>query len=409
MKEISKYIIQFITHSFSNGYKPPSLSDTSKQFIAQLYNNIQNAESQWRTVDTPYTYDFTKDPLPKGNMYSYMRPEIKELIETSMKIGKKYTFSINSQTIQLHIVFPFSQKDPAYQISSQKQTRYFHDIAHRVYLWLYLANDIKKNKCSHELHIYIYLTNLFKIMPSNDLDTIDQIHANTAYTTSCSSKNEIYIFREEEWFKVLIHETFHSSGMDFSHSDKLTQLANTQIRTIFPIPVDNLALYETYCELFANNINILFYLYNKQTPETRVIKEYEKYLYYEQLFACFQCVKVLRHSHLIFENLYQMDPVSIRKRNLYKEKVNAFSYYILKSIYIWNMESVYQWVLQSNHKSLKFIQTPANINRFIHIIAENYQTNSFNSKIKEVENWYLSNPTDINKIEHVTLRMSVTE
>ena len=40
MKEVSKYIIQFIKQHFINKKKSPPLSDSSKQFVIQLYNHI---------------------------------------------------------------------------------------------------------------------------------------------------------------------------------------------------------------------------------------------------------------------------------------------------------------------------------------------------------------------------------
>ena len=43
-----------------------------------------------------------------------------------------------------------------------------------------------------------------------------QSHVNSGYTYTCKENNEIVIYREEEWLKVLIHESFHAYGLDFS-------------------------------------------------------------------------------------------------------------------------------------------------------------------------------------------------
>ena len=417
MKEVSKYIIQFIKQHFINKKKSPPLSDSSKQFVIQLYNHIITADSHWRTVQSEiisnsYTYDFTKESFPKGTQYNYMHAGIKNLIETSNKVGKKYSFVLNGQTIDIHLIYPFSKKDPVNKLSFKKQNTYFNNIAHRIYLWLYVANDIKQNKCSESLSVYIYLTELFKLLPDKHA-MIDEIHANTAFTTSCSSKNEIHVFREEEWFKVFIHETFHCSGMDFSHSRELTEIANHKIREIFPVNID-IALFETYCELFANNMNILFYIYLNHTFEKnkdiKIIQEYEKYLYLEQMFSCFQCVKVLRHYHLTFEDLYSLKDASNKKRSIYKENTNVLSYYVLKTIYLWNMEYVYQWVLQSNHKSLKFLENEENLHSFIQIIADHYKNESFLYNIQLIEQWFsFKKNNNAHKIENVTLRMTAIE
>jgi hypothetical protein len=65
----------------------------------------------------------------------------------------------------------------------------------------------------------LYFTNYLKILPPANGSIIDQEHANTAFTTSCKTNTEINLFREEEWFKVLVHETFHCMGLDFSSED----------------------------------------------------------------------------------------------------------------------------------------------------------------------------------------------
>jgi len=81
MKEVSKYIIQFIKQHFINKKTPTVLSDTSKQLISRLYNQIHTAVSHWKIVESDilensYTYDFPKDPFLKGEQYHYMHKNI---------------------------------------------------------------------------------------------------------------------------------------------------------------------------------------------------------------------------------------------------------------------------------------------------------------------------------------------
>jgi hypothetical protein len=50
----------------------------------------------------------------------------------------------------------------------------------------------------------------------------DQGYVNGGITTSCNgSQGEILVYREEEWFKVLIHELFHRVGLEWSHTTAL--------------------------------------------------------------------------------------------------------------------------------------------------------------------------------------------
>ena len=78
----------------------------------------------------------------------------------------------------------------------------------------------------------MYLTPHKKKLPKQ-YNLIDREHANTAFTTSCQTETEICIFREEEWFKTFIHETFHNMGMDFTANG--SQYTNELIYTFIPI------------------------------------------------------------------------------------------------------------------------------------------------------------------------------
>ena len=65
------------------------------------------------------------------------------------------------------------------------------------------------------MNIYIFLTDLKKKLPEHTGQEIGKINVNTGFTMTCRPKSNIVIYRKEEWFKVLIHETFHNFGLDF--------------------------------------------------------------------------------------------------------------------------------------------------------------------------------------------------
>jgi L-rhamnose isomerase len=71
--------------------------------------------------------------------------------------------------------------------------------------------------------IYIYHTSLLKILPNTNVDILNENNVNTAFTRTCPSNSEIVVFRKEEWFKVFIHETFHSFGIDFASMNTSTK------------------------------------------------------------------------------------------------------------------------------------------------------------------------------------------
>ena len=69
------------------------------------------------------------------------------------------------------------------------------------------------------------------------------------------------------------------------------------------------------------------------------------------------------------------------------------------------MEDVYRWVLRSNKKSLKFIETQENLDAFLRIFMDHYKDDLYLNKIHQMENWFQKNK--YKNIENITLCMSV--
>ena len=201
-KHISKKLSNIPTLSFSEktrGILKPiliHLKDAEDSYM----NNIHSIREQW--VDTG---------LLKGYAYSYCSADIRKVIEDTYYHQCTYTFKIKNRDIIVALIYP--------QTKTKKQASYFFkESIKRIYMWIYIASIFAPVHCANNVNIYLYFTDLKKVLPNNG-NIIEQIHANTAFTTSCSKNIEIHIYREEEWFKVLIHESFHCFGLDFSEFD----------------------------------------------------------------------------------------------------------------------------------------------------------------------------------------------
>ena len=83
-------------------------------------------------------------------------------------------------------------------------------------VWLTIISKISSPNCSKELNIFVYFTSLKKELPESQHMILQANNVNTAFTTTCPVNSDIVIFRQEEWFKVFIHETFHNFALDFS-------------------------------------------------------------------------------------------------------------------------------------------------------------------------------------------------
>jgi hypothetical protein len=186
----------------------------------------------------------------------------------------------------------------------EKMDEFFATCVQKIYMWLSVAYRYAPTHCSNTLHIYLYMTSEKKKLPSLRDGPIDTVHANTAFTTACAPSTEINIFRKEEWFKVFIHETFHSLGLDFSEMD--TAEANAKICSLFRVKSD-VRLFETFFEMWAEIIHDMFYLYlEKKTSLQKMPAALIDCIANEKLFSVFQCVKVLQFFGLRYQVLFEV-------------------------------------------------------------------------------------------------------
>ena len=87
---------------------------------------------------------------------------------------------------------------------------------------------------------------------------ISPSHVNGGLSDICQIDGRIIVYRREEWFKVLIHESMHNYGLDFSTLD--LSMANKKLHSIFSIQTD-VKIFESYCEIWARIMNVFFESY----------------------------------------------------------------------------------------------------------------------------------------------------
>jgi hypothetical protein len=404
MKEISKYLHKFMISTFGNEIRNNSFSPKTFYFFSEKYKEILYADSQWQIIKDSILssrsfIDFSQNNSWKeGEHFGYLEDNFKTLLENREKIGVQYLFKIFEQDITLYIVYPIKKKD-IHRISRQKELKYYETIVFKIYLWLHIANKYRNEICSKTLNIYIYLTDLPKLLPNTG--PIGRSHVNTGFTTACSSKNEIYVFREEEWFKVFIHETFHAFGLEF-----IENICENTIKNIFHLPNVSLNIFETYNEIWALSMNILFYMHFDRVTFSE--KTFMKLFQEEIAFSNFQCAKVLNYYSMNYSDLYSKSPESLEKQNNYEEKSNVFAYYVLKSILLNHLNEYIVWVLQTNQKSFKFAVSSQNISRFCLLFENQYRNPEYIRKIDAFTGWLKKNKNE-NNIETKTLRMTLYE
>lgn len=313
-----------------------------KLFYRQLQDSIHDV-----SIDSYSRSLIEKYP----SVGKFLPSKIVSTIKSTLSHNNRYILYVNDRTIIL-------------QFMTNSKCQHCHDYARMVKLWLNIITKYSNKHCSKILYIDIYLTNEKKVLPTKSQEIINPIHVNSAYTYGfCHATNHIVIYRKEEWFKVLIHETFHSFALD----EKLiaNKHLDDKIQTIFPLN-SKIMVNESYCESWAIIWNSVFHSFLAQPNNVNLFLKSFKYIYsYECSFSYYQVTKILHHFGLKYNELYE----NKRKYMTYKEGTNVFSYYILKSNTIQNINDFLQ--LCGNDNNILLFNTT--YDKYYHFIENTYK------------------------------------
>jgi len=288
----------------------------------------------------------------------------------------KYTAKIGGRTICIHIVH-YPNPD---QEHGQKQThtpeskgvslhwlKTYRAHVYKMYAWFhFIAPYVKTCDCSKELNVYLYFTPFKKEMPSGGSGdrnaVIGAMHSNTGFTTSCGanlSKNggkthtEIVIYRYEEFFKVLLHETMHNLELDFGYGTD-----DSNVSHVFPGIRHDIILSETYAETWARLLNIAFYCYYDILGSSGSYTAYRtavnRCMAAERIFSLYQANRMLGHMGLsLHQVIISKDAATASLvSSKYHEDTNAFAYYVLCGIAVFEADLFLQWCSDTNRHNL---------------------------------------------------------
>jgi hypothetical protein len=397
----SKDLLLFIK---KNGFSTEETMTTkTKHILSNLFKELLTSNHFVKNIKYNYTIkniqNATQIIQPKNfNAHSFPLL-VRKYIDKNIMSEICYTFSMYEREIKVYF---FTEQELS-TISIKIYNNYIIFIA----MWLYMLNLYSSKKCVKSLTIYLYLTSLEKHLPENNIHILNEINANTAFTTTCPINSEIVIYRKEEWFKVFIHETFHNFGLDFSSMNDNT--FNKCILNIFKVN-SQVNGYESYCEFWAEIINVIFcsYLLCNDNLDT-FLKYFNTYINYEIQYSLLQMVKILDYMGLKYRDLYAETKHSeLLRENLYKENTNILSYYIIKCILLNNYQNFFMWCHSNNVNILDFKKKVENQKSFCKFIEQYYKSNLI-LKVKYYEKMW----NDLKKSKKYyilsNMRMSVCE
>lgn len=358
--------------------------------LQPIYHLLERASVEWHQSIPPMKHTSTIRPersigIERGPHYASITASIRTWIakQTSSKcITTEFVLKHSGRAVHVHI-HPFrSTHDPT-------------EVVRLIWIWLQtldaiLANALRTASCSRELHIHLFLTPFLKQWPKAlprteskafprteskaksgadhpsdekpkalpKTESIEEIHVNSGFAFPCSESasgglNHIYVYREEEWFKVLIHETIHAFGVDFasmSTNDMAIDKAIRALDTAFPgvIVVHNanknrICLFEAYTECWAEWIAILFRVHEYGgNNQIRTWKpDFVRHLELERRWSMLQASRM--------RAWFASNPA-----RMYHNRTPVFAYYVLKSVLMHHSVAFMAWCNKSNGKNIVF-------------------------------------------------------
>ena len=376
MKEDTKILLTKLSeiHFKENIFKPVKLTNEGTALMKHIFRTLDSIHEVWEIrKHTIFSQIKPLSELPISDDYSFIPAKIRRDIEVACKYYVSCSFTFHER---IFTVF----------LCSQTQNEDFTKKAiQRIYLWLSMASEHVKSSCSKTVNLYFYFIDNKKEIPTKANEPIDLVHVNTAFTTGCQPHTNVHVFREEEWFRALIHESFHNLGLDFLQlNQRIQNQMESRIRAIFPMKIDDIRFNETYCEMWAEVLNLIFIIYlSESSSSSRKINHMmsllKKMLFFEGMFSSWQCVKLLNANNLLYEQLFDEKHASS-----YKEKTQGFSYYVLKSIYMVHVSQFIHFCAFSPDY-FHFQLTSESANRYTQIVEDNHHSVKFLNGIKAME------------------------
>ena len=370
-------------------------SDMQRAYAAcdsqRLEPTVQRVDS-WRKL--PMTADMRKQMETSGAAsMNHLPPEIQRHVLNEPSTAITYRFLTTnpnvtspSRSVVLHFVV-FNTPNPDLKKMLEHATR--------VCALMHLVSaHASRSTCSATLNIFIYMTEFKKLFPAARGEALDAEHANTGMSYHCAKDNDIVVYREEEWFKVLIHESFHAFGLSFIESDMPRGVDAAMQRVLqrtyaisHPVRV-----YETYCEIWARVLNVCFACFSPPSNASKLVGGGSPILninlnafaecvldglHRDAQFALQQCAKIMHYMDIPWDVM--CNPTKDNRAIVaqkYREHTNVFAYYVMTCALQNSPDVFLVWCYKNNPTTaakpraniLQFRTIPSNFNGFMEML-----------------------------------------
>lgn len=403
----------------------------SKKILKNLYEDIADAyydTKNDKSIGSPKKFILKKnsETIKTFFTFDYLSIDVKNFVIKKIEEKQAYLLSYNFEILETRyqINFAYFEKDAKIQkiIKSAKMKKQLRDLKTMI-RFLKKHSDFEQDS----LELNIFMTPVEKKLCSPS-ETIGKNNVNTGVTYACSKNGIIYIYRQEEWFKTVIHEMIHSVCIDFSMSNSLQNI-QAKTREIFPINSEFL-LSETYCDFWAIIISSMYKAFHYIDIPYNLTLKYEKnkkqilnkrfedfyeafecFYYIESYWTILQSIKILDNMDLNYTDLFKTESDTQQMRSMiYKEESNVFAYYIAKSILMFFGHEFIIGNFRSNKEIIFFPNDSKNLVSFYNFIHNYYNNKKLLQAYNDIKRDFYDRKHKLNlKKLHTTLRMTIIE
>lgn len=321
-------------------------------------------------------------PHTKGEFTSL---DIQNEIQLGLPQSKKYNIKLGNTKLNLLL---FSNK--GFMLSENMLKRCF------------ILDTIMGNK-RDEINLEIWLSNKKKILPPpRKIKYLGAKEVNSGCNTFYDNKNKVSLWRKEELPKVLVHELVHSLNLEkYGDYSDITEFVYNN----FDIKRNNrFNMFENYVELIAEFLNICLTMIENRKKSLKI---FNNLLEMEIKHCHFQVGKILNYfGFKKWNDFYIKNINEAEKTDRYLQKSNVFSYFILRSLIMFNIRDFMELLKNENKRNL--LKQDFKCSKLLPIMVKSLNDNRYGAMINHNIDLNNTNTTK-NNIIFDNLRMTCLE
>lgn len=203
-----------------------------------------------------------------------------------------------------------------------------------------LNNEI--NICAKNgVSITFFLTPFLKklnITNANTKEILGATNVNSGFAYVCLTSGSIFIYRKQDFFKVFIHESLHTYGIDKALHGNINKNENyNKFLDLFDFAnkdYTDMGINESVTEFWTSLLYLCVNSYQESRNLRNFIYTFERLYKLELVHALYQISKVLKYNDLTYSSFIN------NSNSKYRETTHIFSYFIVKTLMLLNHEHI---------------------------------------------------------------------